>query len=612
MSKSTVQKSRRLRDQKGIQTLPDQVKGKRLPQQVVDLIKAFYCDDEHTRQLPGKKDCVSVGKKQYMPKRLILCNLKELFAAFKVKYPDIKISFSKFASLRPKWCIAVGPKGTHSVCVCTKHQNVKLMLGAVDLERNYHDLMEMIVCDRESKECMLHRCPSCPGIEPLQTFLESKLQKTDDESLQEVGDETGTVPPESDEEDEQMDEESEPEEEERIISYKQWTSTDRAELICQSATIDEFIETLCSKLDDITAHSYIARSQAKYLKDLKESLNNEEVIVLGDFAENYQFVVQDEIQGYHWNKQQCTLHPIVVYYQSDGNLQSKSLCFISDDLEHDVNMVYKILAATIDYLQHNIPNDIKKVHYFSDGCAGQYKNCKHFLNLCHHKNDFSIDCEWNFFATSHGKSPCDGIGGTVKRLAAKASLQRPIDEQIVTPVAMFNYCRSEIGGIYFAFIDSKDVAAIRNEMKERYSHAKTVPGTRSYHQFIPLSTNTIAAKRVSDDKEYGIKFYFTQENNKLKVKPGQFLVCKYDGSFWVGMTCDIDDANNDVKVKFMKPTFPARSFTWPTRDDVCWVPNVHVITTISPPGLSTKRARQYCLEVDEIRKINDIVSKQDN
>ena len=106
---------------------------------------------------------------------------------------------------------------------------------------------------------------------------------------------------------------------------------------------------LCSKLDDITPHSYIAHSQAKYLKSLKESLNNEEVILLGDFAESYQFVVQDEIQGYDWTKQQCTLHPIIIYYQPDGNLLSKSLCFISDDLEYDVNMVYKVLGATADY-----------------------------------------------------------------------------------------------------------------------------------------------------------------------------------------------------------------------------------------------------------------------
>ena len=30
--------------------------------------------------------------------------------------------------------------------------------------------------------------------------------------------------------------------------------------------------------------------------------------------------------------------------------------------------------------------------------------------------------EWNFFATSHGKGPPDGVGGFIKREAAKASL----------------------------------------------------------------------------------------------------------------------------------------------------------------------------------------------
>ena len=47
------------------------------------------------------------------------------------------------------------------------------------------------------------------------------------------------------------------------------------------------------------------------------------------------------------------------------------------------------------------------MHYFSEGCAGQYINCKNFLNLCLHVNDFGVKCEWT--------SPCDGIGGTVKR-----------------------------------------------------------------------------------------------------------------------------------------------------------------------------------------------------
>ena len=60
--------------------------------------------------------------------------------------------------------------------------------------------------------------------------------------------------------------------------------------------------------------------------------------------------------------------------------------------------------------------------YFSDGAASQYKNRKNFLNLCFHKSDFGVPAEWHFSATSHGKGACDGLGGTVKCLAARASL----------------------------------------------------------------------------------------------------------------------------------------------------------------------------------------------
>ena len=67
--------------------------------------------------MPGIKDYVSVSKNVHKQKRLILCNLKELYATFCEKYPELKIGFSKFCSLRPKWCVPVSSKGTHSVCV---------------------------------------------------------------------------------------------------------------------------------------------------------------------------------------------------------------------------------------------------------------------------------------------------------------------------------------------------------------------------------------------------------------------------------------------------------------------------------------------------------------
>ena len=55
------------------------------------------------------------------------------------------------------------------------------------------------------------------------------------------------------------------------------------------------------------------------------------------------------------------------------------------------------------------------------------------MNLSHREEDFGVCAEWHFSATSHGKGTCDGLGGTVKCLAARASLQRLYDQEIMTP-----------------------------------------------------------------------------------------------------------------------------------------------------------------------------------
>ena len=87
--------------------------------------------------MPGKKDYLSItadGERQHAQKRLILCNIKEAFQLFKEKHPNLKIGFSKFAELRPKECVLAGAGGMHSVCVCTIHQNIKLMFIGAKLQ----------------------------------------------------------------------------------------------------------------------------------------------------------------------------------------------------------------------------------------------------------------------------------------------------------------------------------------------------------------------------------------------------------------------------------------------------------------------------------------------
>ena len=97
-----------------------------------------------------------------------------------------------------------------------------------------------------------------------------------------------------------------------------------------------------------------------------------------------------------------------------------------------------------------------------------------------------------FFATAHGKTSCDGIGGTVKRLTASASLQeRDSSRQILNTQDMFKFCQKDIDGIEFFYISKEDVSKVRLMLQERFDTTRTLPGTRRFHQFKPKNVNTI-------------------------------------------------------------------------------------------------------------------------
>ena len=143
---------------------------------------------------------------------------------------------------------------------------------------------------------------------------------------------------------------------------------------------------------------------------------------------------------------------------------------------------------------------MKKVYYFSDGAASQYKNKKNFVNLAFHNRDFkNIEAEWHFFATAHGKGPCDGLGGTVKRKALRASLKRPLEGQIQTPQELSEWAKDAIPSVTFEFVDKSEVEAEERALQERLDAAVTIEGTQSYHAYYQLKdcTNKLMVKTYS-------------------------------------------------------------------------------------------------------------------
>ena len=178
--------------------------------------------------------------------------------------------------------------------------------------------------------------------------------------------------------------------------------------------------------------------------------------------------------------------------------------------------------------------------------------------ICLHKTDFDVDAEWNFFATSHGKSPCDGIGGTVKRLVARASLQANLQHQILTPLHMYEWAAKNINGINFVYAAKEDVELHRNNMVDRFASIQTVPGTRSHYRFVPLNANKLKMFRLSSD-DCGTDVNMSPEPDIDAITvcsfndmhPGQFLTVVYDNDWYIGCILGWSDEHQDILVKFM-------------------------------------------------------------
>lgn len=174
ISKKLARQAKKLQ-KKGFASYAKPKIGRRLPDAVVEKVKSFYLSDDISRMMPGAKDYKSVvndNKKRYHEqKRLLLHNLAEIHKQFIVSNPEIKISISKFSKLRPAQCILANQNGTHNVCVCKTHENVKLKVQGlkqklkqkkIDYDFSYHDLLKDIVCKKPRPECYLLKCKNCP------------------------------------------------------------------------------------------------------------------------------------------------------------------------------------------------------------------------------------------------------------------------------------------------------------------------------------------------------------------------------------------------------------------------------------------------------------------
>ena len=95
---------------------------------------------------------------------------------------------------------------------------------------------------------MIHPCQNCQGVKNVEQLLYDYLNPN--------------YPNDTDDDREDDAEKNE-------VEFKQWTMTDRTELTSVILPQEEFINLLIEKLNNITTHSFIAKSKASHLKQLQ-------------------------------------------------------------------------------------------------------------------------------------------------------------------------------------------------------------------------------------------------------------------------------------------------------------------------------------------------------
>ena len=222
--------------------------------------------------------------------------------------------------------------------------------------------------------------------------------------------------------------------------------------------------------------------------------------------------------------------------------------------------------------------NLKKVYYFTDGAAAQYKNKKNFVNLAFHVKDYMIEAEWHFFATAHGKGAPDGIGGTLKRQAARASLQRPLDGQSRRLSSCMNGPKKRSYqhlnmSIRLKFITEEDL------LHERLESSITIEGTNSYNAYYTLdgSTTKLRVKENSNSlfsevvkvSDHRYPFHIQSLNS------GTYAICIYGDAWWLALVVETFHDRNEAKMKCLHPARASPSFSFPIKDVILGLQIAH-------------------------------------
>ena len=112
------------------------------------------------------------------------------------------------------------------------------------------------------------------------------------------------------------------------------------------------------------------------------------------------------------------------------------------------------------------------------------------------------------------------------------------------------------------------------DLADGFSKSKTMPGTRSSHHYVPISCNKIAHKLTSEDREflqYDFEKSMTKEINIKDTKCFWYASCLCNIFWRVGIVTEVNVHEGDLKIEFLLPQGPRKTFSWSSVANKCFV-----------------------------------------
>ena len=160
--------------------------------------------------------------------------------------------------------------------------------------------------------------------------------------------------------------------------------------------------------------------------------------------------------------------------------------------------------------------------------------------------------------SSQGKTACDGVSGTLKRIVSRASLQRPYDNQIITPQQLYEFACKEIKGMHFCFTTTdrsttkKEISwNIALKMHTLSQELKKYMPTNQCQKIVLRSVNSLVAILYMCHWQERVTTAVTLLDNIPTQKYiSGYNTADYDGFWWLGCVHETQLECRPVKVNF--------------------------------------------------------------